>query len=731
MRPARWLVLAAVVAINLVPAAVSADWTMYHFDLAHTANDAAEPAATNVAPDWSSDSIGGDVYAEPLVVGSTVITASESNAVTAFDATTGSVRWQQALGTPATTGDLGCGVNTGITGTPVIDAASGTLFVVATLVQPNLHFELFALDLNNGGAVLWHAAINPAVLGAGYPGFDPRYEGQRGALAIANGRIYIPFGGRNGDCGYYSGFVVGAADSRTGPGTMISYEVPTKAGGAGIWASGGPAVDGSGNLYVTTGNSFCSGSCTAYDYSESVIKLSPTLTVLDEFHPTDWLTLNAGDVDLGGAAPTLVGGNMVFQVGKSGIGYLLSTTSLGGANNTTPLTSAQVCNQTSDAAFGGTAYDAANQRLYVPCADSLTAVDIGAGPTLTVRWNGPSVSQTNGQSGSAIITGGLVWVIDPDGTLYGLNPADGSTAFSAAIGITVHFVTPSAGGGRIFVVSKTLLQAFDLAGTAWTSLGGYLTSGPDASSWGSSRLDVFVRGPNNNLYHKFWDGTTWSAYENLGGTLTSDPAAVSWGANRIDVFVRGPDNALWHKSYNAGVWSASWDSLGGNWASGPDVSSWTSGRLDVFIRGTDNAMWHTSYHEGAWHGWDSLGGSLTSDPSAVSWTSGRIDAFVRGPDNALWHKSYSATGWSGWDSLGGTLTSAPDASSSGSGQLDAFVRGPDGELWHRVYGGFWSSWIALGGSLSSGPGAVSKAPGTADVFVRGPDNALWQRTITG
>jgi peptidoglycan hydrolase-like protein with peptidoglycan-binding domain len=80
----------------------------------------------------------------------------------------------------------------------------------------------------------------------------------------------------------------------------------------------------------------------------------------------------------------------------------------------------------------------------------------------------------------------------------------------------------------------------------WESLGGVLTSGPGVSSWASGRLDVFVRGTDNALWHKWFSGG-WSGWESLGGVITSDPDAVSWGPNRIDAFARGTDNALWHK----------------------------------------------------------------------------------------------------------------------------------------------------------------------------------------
>ncbi len=129
----------------------------------------------------------------------------------------------------------------------------------------------------------------------------------------------------------------------------------------------------------------------------------------------------------------------------------------------------------------------------------------------------------------------------------------------------------------------------------------------------------------------------WSNWEQLSASqITSDPAVASWGAGRLDCFVRGTDNALWHKWYD-GSWSG-WESLGGSLTSDPAVASWGAGRLDCFVRGTDNALWH-KWYDGSWHGWEQLGANqIASGPAAVSWGSNRIDCFARGTDNALWHK---------------------------------------------------------------------------------------------
>jgi hypothetical protein len=265
-----------------------------------------------------------------------------------------------------------------------------------------------------------------------------------------------------------------------------------------------------------------------------------------------------------------------------------------------------------------------------------------------------------------------------------------------------------------------------------TSLGGILSSSPAASSWGTSRLDVFVRGSDNSLFQKTWNGTSWSGWTGLGGILTSSPDAVSWGSNRLDLFVRGSDNQLYHKSSDGSTWS-NWEALGGVLTSGPGVASWASGRLDIFVRGTDNALWHKWWdNTTGWSGWENLGGILTSDPAAVSWGTNRVDIFVRGTDNGLWQRSWNGTSWSSWISLSGTLTSGPAASSCASGHLDVFALGSDQAVYQRGFNGAWGAWQRLGGPWTSDPGAVCPTGSTkVDLFERGGDNALWEFQATG
>ena len=276
-----------------------------------------------------------------------------------------------------------------------------------------------------------------------------------------------------------------------------------------------------------------------------------------------------------------------------------------------------------------------------------------------------------------------------------------------------------------------LLAAKFTTTSAWKSVGGILTSSPGYSSWGASRVDVFVRATDNSLYQNTWNGTAWTGWSPLGGLLTSSPAAVSWAANRIDVFVRGSDNQLYHRFFDGTRWSG-WEALGGVLTSGPGVASWASGRLDVFVRGSDNALYHKWWDGKSWSMWQSLGGILTSDPTAVAWGPNRIDVFVRGTDNGVWQKYWNGQSWSSWTSYGGMLSYGPSVSSCASGHLDVWATGSDHALYQLGYNGAWGSWQRLGGYWTSDPGAVCPTGATTvSVFERGTDNALWQTSLTG
>lgn len=266
--------------------------------------------------------------------------------------------------------------------------------------------------------------------------------------------------------------------------------------------------------------------------------------------------------------------------------------------------------------------------------------------------------------------------------------------------------------------------------TPWASLGGGVVGDPDVATWGGGRVDYFVRGTDNQLWHQWWDGQRLGAWEPLGGQLTSSPTAVAWGPNRLDVFARGTDGGLYQIAYDGQRWSG-WIPHGGQIVDSPDVTSWAPGRLDVFVRGTDNALYQRFWNGSSWSGWVRLGGALASGPGAAAWSAGRLDVFARGIDNQLWHLGYGGA-WGIWEPLGGTLAGAPDVASYAAGRLDVFVQAGDSRVWQRTYEAGWRQWAQVDEAVvGSGPGASDRGRGLLDLVVRGADGTLWYRFANG
>ena len=407
----------------------AAAWPTYHGNLARTGVDVTSPRLGHLRKAWTT-LLDGQVYAEPLAVGGRVYAATENNTVYALSAGTGRVIWSRHLGTPVQSSTLPCGniaPVTGITGTPAI--SHGTIYAVAFL-RGDQHV-LFALRLANG-SVRFQRSVDA-------PGADPQVHQERSALSVSRGRVYVPFGGLFGDCGNYKGRVVSVPTS--GNGGIDSFTVGVGREG-GIWASSGAAVDGRGNLFVSTGN----GDSTGFDFGDSVLRLSPALKRTGFFRPPNGGQLNAGDTDLGSVGPTLVAHHRLFAIGKEGVGVLLSTESLGGVGG--QLDQKKVCS----GAFGGLAYKA--PLVYVPCTDGLVALRVSGGH-FAVAWRG-------GPDGPPIVAGGAVWSIDTaNGPLEALAAGSGRQLASAGLGSVTHFATPVAGGGRLFVPAGDSIVAFN------------------------------------------------------------------------------------------------------------------------------------------------------------------------------------------------------------------------------------------------------------------------------
>jgi hypothetical protein len=262
----------------------------------------------------------------------------------------------------------------------------------------------------------------------------------------------------------------------------------------------------------------------------------------------------------------------------------------------------------------------------------------------------------------------------------------------------------------------------------WHSLGGVLTSKPGAASWAPNRLDAFVRGTDQQMWHTWWEGAQWGGWEPLGGVLTTGPAAAAWSPGRLDVFARGTDQQLWHKWWDGTQWGG-WEPLGGVLNSGPAVASWSAGRLDVMVEGTDQQVWHRSYDGIQWNGWEPLGAQTTAEPAAASWAPGRLDLFVRNLDGTLGHRFYDAQ-WSSWEWYAGSLTSAPAAASAYPGQVDVVAAGSNNVPQRFEWVSRWQNWQSLGGATAQTPAVVKRDAGTEDVFVMGTDNLLYHTALS-
>src|SRR5207249_7602749 len=299
-------------------------------------------AAANLTRDLNFDgTVSGNVYAQPLYIeggpnGPMVIAVSESNNVYALNATTGTVIWQRTdIGPPVTSG-LPCGnINpAGITGTPVVDLASRRLFFDALIDGSTKKHFIFSLNVDTGATTPggWPVDVNATATYNGMT-FTSLVQEERGGLAFVNGIVYAAYSGYNGDCGTYHGWVVGVPiNNPSGVGAWATTAI-----GGGIWGHGGVASDGT-NMFVVTGNTF--NTVGVWSGGEAIIRLQagpvwsgqPT----DYWAPTNWLSLDNSDTDLGGVSATLIDvpgatpPKLVLALGKDGKGYLLNRNNLGG-----------------------------------------------------------------------------------------------------------------------------------------------------------------------------------------------------------------------------------------------------------------------------------------------------------------------------------------------------------------------------------------------------------------
>ncbi len=410
------------------PAAI---WPTYHHDAARTGSIANAPPVTRLHV-VASAKLDAAVYASPLVLhdskGNLVIAATENNTLYALR-DDGSIAWSKHLGTAVNGHTLPCGNidPSGITGTPAYDPASGLVFAVTFVAGPK--HVLVALDAETG-AVAWTRPVDP-------PGSQAKVEQERGALLLAEGKVWIPYGGLYGDCGPYHGYLVGVSTS--GQGDAVIYQVPSSRE-AGIWTAAGAAYDDNGHLYVAVGNGAQTDPSAKYDMSDSVIELSTGGKVVSYFAPASWASENAADLDLGTTGPLLLPNGKVFVAGKDGKAYLLQQGALGGVGANVPKIS--LCR-----AFGGAAF--ANGVVFVPCTDGVRAVRV-SGSAMTTLWHASA-------PGSPVVGNGVVLTTTTGGTLYALDPSSGAVKAKTSLGDSItRFGTPAlSADGHLYMGTAT------------------------------------------------------------------------------------------------------------------------------------------------------------------------------------------------------------------------------------------------------------------------------------
>jgi hypothetical protein len=277
----------------------------------------------------------------------------------------------------------------------------------------------------------------------------------------------------------------------------------------------------------------------------------------------------------------------------------------------------------------------------------------------------------------------------------------------------------------------TLTRLAGLQSTWWLAPavdhGGGMIGSPSVSSWGPDRLDVWIVGGDDALWHR-WQEDGQARWERLGGILTSSPAAISPAPGEVDVFARGADDALWVRSYRGGGWGP-WRWLGGRITTAPAVTSTEPGTIEVVARGGDNAIWTRRSVNGVWQPWTSLGGATTDTPAITDWGPGELQITIRGGDGALWLRQMSGGVWAPWRSLGGRILDGPAMAAPAPGELVLYARGGDNRIWHMSEeGGGWSTWGPTGIPTSARPAVVATDHDQVELAVRTPSGSLHTHT---
>jgi uncharacterized protein (TIGR03437 family) len=380
----------------------------------------------------------------------------------------------------------------GITSTPVIDAQSKTIYIVAMTKEVSggntayVH-RLHALDVATGA----ERSGSPVTVQATYPGrgeggttltFVARNYKQRPGLLLVNGVVYAAFSSHC-DIGKYHGWVLGY-DARSLQQVSVYNSTPD-GNQASFWAGGAaPAADSNGNVYVVSGNGTFDAASGGRDLGESFIKLSTAggrLDAADYFTPLNYDEMNRLDQDTGSAGVVLLGDeagsaahpHLLAGAGKEGRLYLLDRDNMGKLSLGSDAGAVQSLPGVIGPLFGNPAYF--NERLYL-CAidDRLKAFDVAgarvatpAASQSTVTFGYPGCVPTISANGTAEA---IVWVTDITGVLRAYDSGNvGIELYNSNQnqgrdfpGLAVKFAPPMVANGKVFVGTQSALAVYGL-----------------------------------------------------------------------------------------------------------------------------------------------------------------------------------------------------------------------------------------------------------------------------
>jgi len=517
--------------IQTGPASADFAMTTYKDDALRTGQDTEETVLTtknvNVGQFGKRVSYGvdGQVYAQPLFMPDVIVNgrghnvvyvATEHDSVYAFDAdqtTGGAPLWHTSFlssgVTTAPSADLYiincCNVNpeVGITGTPVIDRGTNTLYVVAMTKEPGPTYvqRLHAIDIATGA----ERPGSPVTIKASVPGtgdgssngvvaFSGQHEFQRAALLLLNGVVYIPWASY-GDSRPYHGWIIGY-DAITLKQTAVFNDTANGKEG-GIWmAGGGLAADPTnGSIYFQTGNGTYDTNTGVFDGGDTIYRLNGKLQIADTFTPFNQSCLANADFDLGsgdslvlppqpGATPSeLIGG------GKEGRVYVVDRTNMGGYTSiSNPCSNQSLTNvdkvvqelrpgTVAGGVFSSPAYwhgpggsyvyesGASDQIKAFPITNGLLASQPSSKSPETLPNPGANVmiSSNGSTAGTAIL-----WALVNHNGLYAYDATNlGTELYNSnqdptRDGLTgyLHFTAPTVANGEVFVGTSTQLVIY-------------------------------------------------------------------------------------------------------------------------------------------------------------------------------------------------------------------------------------------------------------------------------